>query len=132
MPASTGAMGSGIPIRPVWHTRISDGSTPNPSATSAHMRSAPATPAAPVAALALPLESTTAAARPPVRARWARLTCTGAAAARFAVNTPAAGTGPDVAATSARSGAPDALIPHATPAATNPAGAVMLTGTPRQ
>ena len=49
--------------------------------------------APPVAALALPLESTTAAARPDVAARWARLTCTGAAAARLAVNTPAAGTG---------------------------------------
>ena len=36
-----------------------------------------------MAALALPLETITAAARPPVAARWARLTCTGAAAARL-------------------------------------------------
>ena len=52
---------------------------------------------------------------PTVAARWARLTCTGAAAARLAVKTPAAGTGPAVDATRARSGAPDALIPHASP-----------------
>ena len=43
-----------------------------------------------------PTLSTTAAARPPVAARWARLTCTGAAAARLVVKTPAAGTGPPV------------------------------------
>ena len=41
------------------------------SATSAHISSASARPGSPVAALALPLLSTTAAARPPVAARWA-------------------------------------------------------------
>ena len=49
-------------------------------------------PGAPVAALALPDVRRTPAARPPVAARWARLTWTGAAAARLVVNTPAAGT----------------------------------------
>src|SRR5947199_68300 len=52
----------------------------------AHMRSASTLPRSPVAALALPLLSTTAAARPPVAAKWARETCTGAAVARFDVN----------------------------------------------
>ena len=76
-------------------------------------RSASASPVAPVAALALPLLRTTAAARPPVAARWARLTSTGAALARFVVNTPAAATGrPSAVATRARSGSPLALMPH--------------------
>ena len=65
-----------------------------PRAVSSHMRRASARPASPVAALALPEFSTTAAARP--SARWARVTCTGAAWARLVVNTPAAVTGTPV------------------------------------
>src|SRR4051812_34846609 len=48
----------------------------------------------------------------------------------FDVNTPAAVTGRwSTVATSARSGAPDGLIPDAIPAASKPAAAVTLTGT---
>src|SRR5437588_596135 len=64
------------------------------------------------------------AARPPL-ARWRRDTWTGAACARLVVKTPAAAI--DAAspvATSARSGSPDGLIPHASPQATNPGAAV--------
>ncbi len=62
IPVSTGATGNGMPMSPVWHTRTSSARTPRPSPTSAHMRCAAAIPGAPVAALAFPLESTTAAA----------------------------------------------------------------------
>ena len=55
---------------------------------------------------------------------------TGPAQARFWVNTPAAETGrPSAVATSDKSGAPDSLMPQCSPAATNPWGAVTLTGT---
>ena len=48
---------------------------------------------------------------------------TGAATTRFWVNTPAAATGaPSAVATRARSASPDALMPQATPPATNPCG----------
>ena len=61
----------------------------------------------------------TAAAWPSARCR--RLICTGAAATRLLVNTPAAVTGaPSAVATIARSGAPDSLIPDARPPAANP------------
>ena len=62
-------------------------------ATSAHISSASATPRSPVAALAQPLLSTTAAARPPVAVRCACVVTTGAAVILFCVNTPAAATG---------------------------------------
>src|SRR6202034_4010367 len=95
--------------------------------TNAHIFSALARPSSPVAALAFPDEMITAPARPPLASRWARLTDTGAAAARLPVKTPAAGTArPSSVATRARSSAPDALIPQASPAATNPSGAVIL------
>ena len=55
------------------------------------MRSGVGAALLPVAALALPELRTTAAARP--SARWPRLICTGAAATRLLVNTPAAVTG---------------------------------------
>src|SRR5262245_35716159 len=125
MPASTGAIGIGMPMRPVEHTSTSVAATPRPSAASSHMRSASARPVSPVAALALPELSTTAAARP--SARWRRLICTGAAVARLVVKTPAALTGARFAvATSDRSGAPEALMPQAIPAASNPSTAVTL------
>ncbi len=130
-PAATMSMGSGMPINPVEHTSTASGSQPMAAAVSAHMRAAWATPSAPVAALALPLLSTTAAACPPVAARWARVTCTGAAASLFWVKVAAALTGrPSAVATSDRSGSPEGLMPAATPLATNPAGVVTLTGTP--
>ena len=60
------------------------------------------------------------------------LICTGAACARFVVNTPAATTGArSSVATIARSGAPDSLMPHASPAAHEPrshGASIALTG----
>ena len=82
-----------------------------------------------MAALAQPLLSTTAAARPPVRVRWALVVTTGAAVILFWVNTAAAATGwPSVVATRLRSGSPDGLMPQAIPAAVNPVGAVTRHG----
>src|SRR5580698_10955830 len=101
-----------------------------PCATNWHSCMAESRPGPPVAALALPDVRITPAANPDVFSRWARLTCTGAAAARFEVNTPAAGTAfPSAVATTATSGTPLALMPADPPAATNPFGAVTLTGT---
>src|SRR3954452_4745112 len=112
-------------MRPVEQTSTCSAATPSPSPVSAAMRRASVRPRSPVAALALPDDSTTAAARP--SARWSRLICTGAAQARLVVNTPAAGTAVrSSVATIARSGAPDSLIPHAAPPATNPFAAVTL------
>ena len=76
------------------HQDLARRRTPSPSATSAHIRCGVghARRAGGRVGVAR-CDSTTAAARPPVAARWARLTCTGAAAARLAVKTPAAGTG---------------------------------------
>ncbi len=100
----TVSIGNGMPIRPVWQTRTSSARQPRSPATATQRRSAAAWPAAPVAALALPDVRMTPAARPPVAARWARLTWTGAAAARLLVNTPAAGPGsPSAVATTATS-----------------------------
>ena len=64
MPASMGAMGSGTPMRPVEHTSTSSGAHPRLSAVSSHIRRASRRPFSPVAALAFPELSTTAAARP--------------------------------------------------------------------
>jgi hypothetical protein len=115
----------------VEQTNTASGGQPSPPATNPHMVSASASPRSPVAALALPLDSTTAAARPPVAARCLRLTTTGAAATRFWVKTPAAATVASPAATTNdRSSSPDALMPHATPAAVNPSGATTLIGSP--
>ena len=120
-----GAIGSGIPMRPVEQTRTSVGATPSPFPASSHVRRASSRPRSPVAALALPELSTTAAARP--SARWARVTWTGAAVARLVVNTPAALTARrSVVATIDRSGAPDGFTPHTSPPASNPGTAVTL------
>ena len=125
--------GNGMPISPVWQTKISSGEAPTASAVDVHSAKAASRPGSPVAALALPEVRMTPAARPAVAARWARLTWTGAAAARLAVNTPAAGTArPSSVATTATSGTPPALIPADPPAATKPSGAVTLTGTARR
>ena len=106
------SMGNGIPISPVWQIRISSAVQPMSPATATQSRSTAARPPAPVAALALPDVRITPAARPPVAARWARLTWTGAAAARLVVNTPAAGTArPSDVATTATSGTSAALMP---------------------
>ncbi len=113
-------------MRPVWHTSTSVVAQPSAWAVSSHMRSASARPCSPVAALALPELRITAAARP--SARWRRLICTGAAATRLLVNTPAAVTGaPSTVATIERSGSPDSLMPDARPPALKPGTEVTLT-----
>ena len=73
-------------------------------------RARPASPRAPVQALALPELTTIARARP--SARCSRESTTGAAARRLRVNAPAALAAPSHA-TRATSGAPEALIPQA-------------------
>ena len=96
-------------MRPVEHTSTSSGRHPSWAATTEHMSSASSRPCWPVAALAQPLLSTTAAARPPVAVRWASVVTTGAAVILFWVNTAAAATGfPDAVATRLRSGRPTA------------------------
>src|SRR3954451_12827225 len=116
-------------MRPVEQTSTCSAATPSPSPVSAAMRRASVRPRSPVAAFALPDDSTTAAARPSVRC--SRLICTGAAQARLVVNTPAAGAAVrSSVATIARSGAPDSLMPHAAPPAANPFGAVTLIAGP--
>src|SRR5690606_18787224 len=111
----------------------SSGAHPSAAAVALAIRRACSRPEAPVAALALPLFRITAAARPPEAARCSRLTTTGAAVILLEVKTPAALTGrPSAVATRARSGAPDALTPHAPPAAAKPRAAVTLTGRPRR
>ena len=75
----------------------------------------------------------TPAARPPVAARWALLAWTGAAAARFAVKTPAAGKArPSAVATTASSCTYADLVPAAAADRAEHLGALTLTGTPRQ
>jgi hypothetical protein len=131
IPARIGSMGNGMPISPVEQTSTSSAPTPSSSAVWLHSAAASSRPRSPVAALALPLEIRTAAARPPLALMCARLIWTGAAQARFRVKVAAVGTGwPSSVASNARSRAPEALIPAASPEATNPPGVVMLMGTP--
>ena len=79
----------------------------------------------PVHAFAHPLLTTIALILPLERAMFSRETRTGAACARFVVNTAAADAGCSDAMT-ARSGRPFALIPHEIPAARKPRGAATL------
>ena len=60
-------------MRPVEHTSTSAVAQPRPAAVSSHMRNASRRPCSPVAALALPELSTTAAARPSARCAAADL-----------------------------------------------------------
>ncbi len=114
---------SWTPMTPVDATSTCSGAHPTMDATKSAELRATARPSGPVHALAQPLLTTTARARPPLRARCSRDTSTGAASALLVVNTPAAAAGAS-ATTSARSRAPVFLMPHATPAARKPAGAV--------
>jgi hypothetical protein len=113
---------SDTPMTPVDATITSSASHPSARAVSAAMSRATCSPCVPVHAFAHPLLTTIARARPPLAARCSREMVTGAAAARLVVKTAAAAASRSQA-TTARSGAPLALIPHATPAAVNPAGA---------
>ena len=84
-------------------------------------------PSSPVHALAQPLFTTMARAAPPLRARCSRDTTTGAASARFVVNTAAACAGASETS-SARSSSRLALMPALTPAARKPSGVVTPPG----
>ena len=64
MPDSTGSIGIGIPISPVEQTSTSRGAQPSDLGGELGHAQRVARPASPVAALALPELSTTAAARP--------------------------------------------------------------------
>ena len=119
MPCATASIGSSLPITPVEQTTTSPASMPSARAVSLAIVRASSRPWAPVQALALPELTTTARARP--SARCSRDTSTGAAARRLFVNAPAAVASPSQAS-SARSGAPEALIPQVTPAARKPSG----------
>ena len=132
MPPAMGSIGSGMPIRPVEQTRTCSAGTPRPAAASAHISSASARPRRPVAALALPLLTTTADAQPPLAARWSRLTWTGAAAARLEVKVAAVGTGGAVVGgQQGQVEGPGGLDARRQPRRPRiPAGVVMLTGTP--
>jgi len=115
----------------VWQMRISLCRAPTSCAANWHRRSAATTPAAPVAALALPDVRTTPAARPAVADRWALLTRTGAAAARLAVKTAAAAIGlPSSLPMKARSATPSALIPTAPRLRRTPPGRLPTSPTP--
>jgi len=117
------ALRSGVPIVPVEQTRTCSALTPSAPAARRHVSSAARRPCEPVAEFAQPLFKMTPTPKPPVSARWARETCTGAAAWRFEVNVAATGTGraPSLV-TSARSSRPSGLIPAAVAEATKPRG----------
>ena len=107
--AVTLSTGRRVPMIPVERWSTCDRRTPSAAATASPIAAWSASPAGPVAALALPEVAMTAraypaaASPPPVAWRLARESRTGAAAKRFGVNTAAAGTGPSVARRSARS-----------------------------
>ena len=77
-------------MTPVDATSTSAAAQPSAAAVSAAISRASASPCGPVQALAQPLLVTTARARPPLAARCAFDTSTGAAWARFMVKRPAA------------------------------------------
>ena len=110
-------------MTPVDATRTCSTGHPSAFAVSTAIPRETASPSAPVQALAQPLLTTTAAAVLWEARRWSRVTTSGAATARFVVKIAAARAG-GVDTSSARS-RPDFLIPHATPAASKPSGAVM-------
>ncbi len=114
---------SATPMTPVDATNTSSTLHPTRRAVSAAISRATTRPRSPVHAFAQPLFATMARARPRVVARCSSDTMTGAAWARFVVNTAAAAAGRSDTS-SARSRPPLALMPALTPAARNPAGVV--------
>ena len=108
---------------------MSSAATPATADAPSAIRTASASPRAPVAALACPLLTTTAVPRP--AAIRPRVSVTGAATTRFVVNRPATVV-PGAPTSRPRSAAPLGFTPALTPAARNPAGKVTpaLTGAP--
>ena len=124
MPPRSAAIFRFTPMTPVEATSTSSAAQPTAAAVSAAISRASAMPCGPVQALAQPLLATMARARPPVAARCAFDTSTGAAWAWFGREHrrppwPACRT-----TSSARSGLPLALMPQCRPAARKPRGAV--------
>ena len=92
-PTSTAApSASGMPMSPVEHTRTSSGAQPRPAAVSSHMRRASRATRLAGRGVGVPRVEHDRGVACPSR-RCSRLICTGAAVARFVVNTPAADTG---------------------------------------
>jgi hypothetical protein len=127
MPRATCSIGSLTPMTPVDATSTAVGSIDRALAVSKVISDACDIPSVPVQAFAHPLLTTIAEIRPADACMCSRETRTGAACARFVVNTAAAVDGESDTIT-ARSSLPFALMPHATPAARNPAGAVTPPG----
>src|SRR5256884_3160233 len=115
-PRSSRGRSTCTPIRPVAHGATSAGWHPSRRAARAVETSAVRSPSAPVHAFAFPACTRTPASRPPATRR--RAVCTGAAGARFTVNTPAAVAGGS-AAMRATSG-PLVFIPQRTPGKRKP------------
>ncbi|OPY91399.1 MAG: hypothetical protein A4E73_02045 [Syntrophaceae bacterium PtaU1.Bin231] len=109
--------GRGWPMTPVEFTRTRPSWIRSPSETVREIARASRMPAAPVAALAMPLLVTIAWATPDLS--FSMLTSTGAALKRFVVNIPAAlaGTSEKI---KPRSRFPSSLIPAHTPFAAKP------------
>ena len=119
-------MGRRTPIRPVEHTATLSVMRPRRSATREAVAAESAKPSGPVQALAPPELRMTACSWPSATA--CRDHFTGAAKTRLLVKTAAADMDGPRLRTSATSARPLGLRPAVTPAATNPWGAVMLTG----
>ena len=110
-------------MSPVEQTSTSSGAHPSSARRRRTSRSASATPGSPVAALALPLLSTTAAAWPPVCSRWRAVTISDRRGGHLVGGEhrrPPGRAAPSAVATSARSGSPVGLMPRGMPAATKP------------
>ena len=129
--ATTLSAGKGTPMIPVEEGKTSSKMQPKLSAAATQVATQPSMPGPPVAQLALPELTSTAATRPPVDARWRRPTVTGAATTRLVVNmaapTAAVAIPPapaPVAIAIPRSRLPLDLIPARTAPHWNPAGSV--------
>src|SRR5208283_974220 len=125
--ATTLSAGNGTPMIPVEEGKTSSKMQPKLSAAATQVATQPSMPGSPLAQLALPELTSTAATRPPVAARWRRPTVTGAATTRLEVNMAAPTAAPDPAPraiATARSRLPLDLIPARTAPHWNPAGSV--------
>ena len=125
--ATTFPAGKGTPMIPVEEGKTSSKMQPKLSAAATQVATQPSMPGAPLAQLALPELTSTAATRPPVAARCRRPTVTGAATTRLVVNMAAPTAAPTAPPASrataiARSRLPLDLIPARTAPHWNPAG----------
>src|SRR5258706_2590367 len=119
--------GKGTPMIPVEDGKISEAPTPSSFPASRQICSHARRPWGPVAQFAFPEFTTTARTLPPVAAKEARLTSSGAATTRFRVKRAAA-VAPVLASASAKSGRLLALIFAASAEKENPRGRRILSG----